>query len=511
MAAALEAARAGKSVLVLEPTQWLGGLTSSGLGATDVGNKDAIGGIAREFYRAVKEWYERDDAWTWQRRDEFLGRGHRESQDAAWTFEPKVAASIFERWAAHEGIEVLRGVQLDRSRIEFTPTWGNPPEIAAVFDTHGTRYEGSIFVDASYEGDLLALAGVPFVVGREAGDEFDETLAGVQVARAVAHQFVRDVDPYRTAGDPASGLLPGIEATPPGADGTGDDKVQAYCYRICATDVADNRIPWPKPVDYDEAAYELLFRNIEAGDLRRPWHPVAMPNRKTDSNNNFAVSTDFIGQNWLYATASFEERARIEARHRSWQQGLLWTLANHPRVPEEVRRDFSRWGLARDEFTDNAGWPFQLYVREGRRMRGDVVISERHVRGELPVDDPIGLGAYGMDSHHVQRYVDAEGHVRNEGDVQVRGFTPYGISYRAIVPPRGSCANLVVPVAVSATHIAFGSIRMEPVFMILGQSASVAACLAIDRGIAVQELPYDVLRAELARRGVRLEWSTAER
>ncbi len=506
LAAAVQAARSGKSVLVLEASPWIGGLSASGLGATDVGNKDAIGGIARDFYRAVREWYARDEAWVAERREDFRGRGHRESADAAWTFEPKVATRIFEEWALREGIEVRRSVRLDLQRIEFAPTWGQAQRIAALFDEHGRRYEGRMFIDASYEGDLLALAKVSYVVGREANSDFGETLNGVQKELGVAHQFVRDVDPYRVSGDASSGLLPGIEAEIPGPEGAADHKVQAYCYRICATDHEATRLPWRKPEGYDETAYELLFRNFEAGDLRRPWHPVLMPNRKTDSNNNFAVSTDFIGQNWSYAEAGWAERERIEAAHRSWQQGLLWTLAEHPRVPLEVRNDFQRWGLCRDEFTDNGGWPYQLYVREGRRMRSDVVLTEGHVRGERPVEDPVGLGAYGMDSHHVQRYVDADGHVRNEGDVQVRGFDPYGISYRAIVPSRGQASNLLVPVAVSATHIAYGSIRMEPVFMVLGQAAATAACMSLDRGVAVQDLGYNELREQLLRDGMILEW-----
>lgn len=509
--AAVQAANMGKRVLILEPTRFVGGLSAAGLGATDVGNKGAIGGLSRAFYRQVRAHYDDDAAWDRQPRTAFKGRGHRSDDDAAWTFEPKVASAIFERWLRRVEIDVRRGVQLDLRRgVELEEGAGAAPRIRALVDVDGNRYFGRMFVDASYEGDLLPLAKLDFLYGREANTEFDETLNGVQTARAVAHQFVARVDPYLVPGTPESGLLPGISAEAPMADGSADAKIQAYCYRICATDLPENRVPWPKPDDYDEARYELLFRNFEAGDMRRPWHPVRMPNRKTDSNNNFAVSTDFIGQNWRYAIANWDERAQIEARHESWQKGLFWSLAHHERVPAAIRRYFSNWGLAKDEFVTTGNWPHALYVREGRRMRGDVVLSERHVRGLVPVDDGVGMGAYGMDSHHVQRYVDASGQVRNEGDVQVRGFEPYSISYRAIVPPRGTCANLVVPVAVSATHIAFGSIRMEPVFMVLGQSAATAACLSLDRACAVQDLPYPVLRRRLLADGQRLTWAEPE-
>lgn len=514
IAAAVQARRMGKSVVVFEASRFLGGLTTGGLGATDVGNKDAIGGISRDFDRALRAHYARPQSWVQETREAFKGRGHHESPDAAWTFEPKVATAVYEAWIREHGIEVRREVKLDlRKGIEFSPDLkrSEGPRIAALYDIEGRRYAGRAFIDASYEGDLLPLAGVDFMLGREANREFQETLNGVQRARAKHHQFVRKVDPYRQRGDKASGLLPGIAARAPGPDGSADRCIQAYCYRLCATDVPANRVPWPRPADYDENRYELLFRNFEAGDLRRPWHPVRMPNRKTDSNNNFAVSTDFIGQNYDYATANWKERAEIEAAHASWQKGLFWSLANHARVPEAVRSYFRKWGLARDEFVETQHWPPQLYVREGRRMRADVVMTERHVRGAVREPDAVGLGAYGMDSHHVQRYVDEKGHVRNEGDVQVRGFKPYSISYRSLVPRRGQCANLAVACAVSSTHIAFGSIRMEPVFMVLGQSAATAACLAPDQGCALQDLPYDGLRERLLADGQRLVWQEPEK
>jgi hypothetical protein len=280
-------------------------------------------------------------------------------------------------------------------------------------------------------------------------------------------------------------------------EGSGDACVQAYCYRLCTTDVPENRRPWPKPADYDESRYELLLRNFEAGDHRSPWNPIFMPNRKTDTNNNHAFSTDYIGGSYDYPEADYATRANIEADHRSYQQGLMWTLANHERVPPKVRAEFQRLALAKDEFVENDNWPTQLYVREARRMIGPYVMTEHNCRGTRVAEDSVGMGAYGMDSHNCQRYVTADGRAQNEGDVQVHGFQPYPISYRAIIPKAEECTNLFVPVCLSSSHIAYGSIRMEPVFMILGQSAATAAALAIDQNIAVQQVTYRQLGSRL--------------
>jgi hypothetical protein len=299
------------------------------------------------------------------------------------------------------------------------------------------------------------------------------------------------------SGDPSSGLLEGVQVTSLPADGTGDRLLQAYCYRLCTTDVPENRRPWPRPAGYNESRYELLLRNFEAGDERVPWHPTRMPNRKTDTNNNHAFSTDYIGGNYDYPDASYEQRDTIIADHVAYQQGLMWTLANHPRVPEKVRAEFQRLGLAKDEFTDNDNWPTQLYVREARRMIGPYVMTEHNCRGREVAGDSVGLGAYGMDSHNCQRYVTTDGYVQNEGDVQVHGFKPYPIAYRSITPKAAECENLLVPVCLSCSHIAYGSIRMEPVFMILGQSAASAAVIAIDEDTAVQEVPYEQLEKRL--------------
>jgi hypothetical protein len=263
---------------------------------------------------------------------------------------------------------------------------------------------------------------------------------------------------------------------------------------MCLTDHPDNRIPFAKPANYDERDYELLIRNYEAGEKGFPWINSGMPNRKTDTNNRTGFSTDFIGQNYAYPEASYEERERIARQHRQYQQGLMWTLAYHERIPDFIKKEVSRWGTSKDEFEREDGWQQQLYVREARRMVSDLVMTQYHCEGLKIVEDPIGMGAYGMDSHHIQRYVTEEGFIKNEGNVEAHVTAPYPVGYRAIVPKQSECANLIVPICLSATHIAFGSIRMEPVFMVLGQSAALAASLAIDKNLAVQDVPYQHLR-----------------
>jgi hypothetical protein len=479
--AAVKAARMGRSVVLIEPGRHLGGLSSGGLGATDIGNKQAIGGVSREFYRR-------------------LGRAY--DQDEAWKFEPHVAEEVFDELIRAANVPVAFGERLDLADgVEKRGT-----RIVAIRTESGRTFRGRMFIDATYEGDLMAKAGVSYHVGREANAVYGETLNGVQTRKATHHQFIKPVDPHVVPGDPASGLLPGVHAGGPGAEGSGDHRVQAYNFRICATDVPENRRPWPKPDDYDPLRYELLLRNFEAGDERVPWHAVMMPNRKTDSNNNHAVSTDYIGMNYAYPDGDYATRQRIIRKHRSYQRGLMWTLANSPRVPAKVREYFQTWGLARDEFTDNDNWPRQLYVREARRMVSDYVMTQHNCQGRRVVEDPVGLAAYTMDSHNVQRYVDENGHVRNEGDVQVGGFPPYPISYRSIVPKRSQCTNLLVPVCLSASHIAFGSIRMEPVFMVLGESAATAAVQAVEADVDVQEIDYERLYERLIVDGQILSW-----
>ena len=496
VAAAVQATRMNKSVVLIEPGTRLGGLTSGGLGQTDIGNKQAIGGISREFYSRVAKHYSDPAVWTWQKREEYRDSGQTRTaagEAAMWTFEPGVALKIFNAMIAEAKVPVVYRERLDLVRgVEK-----HGARIVSMRMESGRVFRGRIFIDATYEGDLMAKAGVSYVVGREANRQYAETLNGVQTLNARNHNLAAGIDPYRRKGDKASGLLPGIDPAGPGPEGEGDRRVQAYCFRMCLTDHPENRIPFHKPEGYDEIDYELLLRNFEAGEKRVPWINSAMPNRKTDTNNRTGFSTDFIGQNYDYPEADYAARAAIAARHRAYQQGLMWTLANHPRVPDAIRHEVARWGMTKDEFVEGRGWQEQLYVREARRMVGELVMTQHHCQGRERADDAVGLAAYTMDSHNTQRHLNAEGHVRNEGNVEVGGFPPYAISYRAIVPKRTECENLLVPVCLSASHIAYGSIRMEPVFMVLAQSAATAAALAIEHQTPVQAVDYPELRTRL--------------
>jgi hypothetical protein len=501
--AAIQAKKLGLSVVVIEPGKHLGGLTAGGLGATDIGNKAAIGGLAREFYRRVGRHYRASASWKHETRDTFMAKRKSRNEEEMWTFEPHVAEQVYCDWLNEAGVEVVFGERLDLKPAAVLKAGAR---IRAIRMESGREFTGDMFIDASYEGDMMAKAGVSYHVGREPADRYDESLAGVQTARAVAHQFTHEVDPYVKPGDPTSGLVPLVSADPPGVDGSGDSRVQAYNFRMCTTDVPENRREWPRPEGYDEKAYELLFRNFEAGDHRVPWNPVWMPNRKTDTNNNFAISTDFIGANTAYPDGDYATRERIVAEHRRYQMGLMWTLANHPRVPEPIREQFQQLGLAKDEFVKNDNWPYQLYVRESRRMISDYVMTQHDCQQKLTAKDPVGLGAYNMDSHNCQRYVTKQGKVRNEGDIQV-AVSPYRIAYRSIRPIQEECENLLVPVCLAASHMAYGSIRMEPVFMVLGQSAATAAALAIADGMAVQQIDFEKLRKLLLADGQVLEWT----
>ena len=514
LTAAIAAQKCGKSAVIVSPETRIGGLTTGGLGQTDIGNKQAFGGLARRFYRDVADHYRNEANWTWQMRTDYLPDGQcagTKSEESMWTFEPSAALKILEKWEKTYGLEIHRGKRLCRLEEKVKVRGEGEQRKIVSFETEdGTEYRGRMFVDATYEGDLMAAAGVTYTVGREANSVYGETLSGTQVANAKYHNFTDGVDPYVVKGDKSSGLLPGLEPGPIEADGTGDRRVQAYCFRMCLTDVPENRIPFSKPEGYDERDYELLFRNFEAGDraVRPPWINSKMPNRKTDTNNCRGFSTDFIGRNWNWPEASYAERKEILKAHLKYQRGLMWTLANHPRVPESIRREVSRWGTCKDEFKDGLGdgWQSQLYVREARRLVGDYVMTEANCRKLKTAERPIAMAAYTMDSHNVRRYVTADGMVKNEGDVEVGGGKgPFGIDYGAIVPKRGECANLFVPVCLSASHMAFGSIRMEPVFFALGQAAGTAAAQAIDAGCAVQELPYAPLRKRLLADGQVLE------
>ncbi|MDP8245482.1 MAG: FAD-dependent oxidoreductase [Candidatus Hinthialibacter antarcticus] len=507
--AAVQAKRMGASAIIVCPDIHLGGLTSSGLGWTDSGDKSAIGGLGRDFYHRVWQYYQEPDAWKWQSRDEYGNKGQGTPAidgDARtmWIFEPHVAEQVYEDYVKEYEIPVIRDEWLNRE-----PGMGVKAEngrIQSITMLSGAVYEGRMFIDATYEGDLMAAAGVDYHVGRESRRVYGETWNGVQVGILHhSHWFNKDLDPYVTPGDPTSGLLPRISAASPGKRGEGDKRIQAYCYRMCLTDVDENRIPFPKPEGYDPFQYELLLRNFQAG-----WNSVfgkfdPIPNHKTDTNNHGPFSTDNIGYNYEYPEGSYEVRREILKEHQTYQKGLMYFIANDPRVPDGLRQRMAQWGLPKDEFLDNGGWPHQIYVREARRMIGEYVMTEQDCLDERVTPGSVGMGSYTMDSHNVQRYVKPDGFVQNEGDIGVHPPRPYEIAYGSLVPKKEQCENLLVPVCLSSSHIAFGSIRMEPVFMILGQSAATAAMMSLESGIAVQDLPYERLRQRMLSDGQVLE------
>lgn len=475
--AAYTAKKSGKSVLLIEPGKRLGGLSSGGLGYTDIGNKYAVSGLALDFYRRI---------------------GHHYGKFESWIFEPSVAEQTFAYYIKAANVEVLYNAALYTVKkeagyireIEVNDPLSPRPQTAK-------KIKAKMFIDCSYEGDLLAKAGVSYTVGREANSQYNETYNGVQLREK--HQFPDGIDPYKIPGKPESGLIWGVSNASLDAQGQGDKKVQAYNFRLCLTSNPDNLIPITQPDNYDPAKYELLLRLLEkkpVGDLWGFLKFDLMPNQKTDINNNNAFSTDMIGMNYDYPEADYVTRKKITDQHTDYIKGLLYFIGHDPRMPEHLRNLMLKWGYPKDEYTQNGNWSPQMYVREARRMVGQYVMTQANCEGKEVVKDGVGMAAYTMDSHNCQRLV-VNGMVKNEGDVQIGGFGPYPIAYRCIIPKTEDCKNLLVPVCLSATHIAYGSIRMEPVFMVLGQSAAVAAAMAIDAKKSVQEVNIAKLQAAI--------------
>lgn len=467
----------GKTVLLIEPGKHLGGMSSGGLGQTDIGNKFAITGIARDFYRRMGQHYGKLEQWT---------------------FEPKVAEGIFEEYVKRGNVNVLR-----ESRITDVKKTGTMISEISLENSYKPGAAGKqtvrakMFIDCSYEGDLMAKAGVAYAVGREDNKEYNETINGFQIMEG--HQLPEGIDPYVKAGDSTSGLLWGINPNNVQPAGTGDKKVQAYNFRIALTNVASNLVPITKPANYDPKKYELLLRLMD----KKPWKTLndgfiwsGMPNGKTDINNRNGFSSDMIGMNWDYPDGDYATREKIWNAHVDYTKGLLYFIGNDPRVSQLIRDQMQKWGYPKDEYTDNGNWSHQLYVREARRMIGELVMTQHHCQAKEVVTDGVGMAAYQMDSHNTDRMV-VGGHARNEGNVEVGGGLPYPIAYRSIIPKAAQAGNLLVPVCLSATHIAYGSIRMEPVFMVLGQSSALAAIMAIDGKKTVQQIDVNKLQAQL--------------
>jgi len=513
--AAVQARQMGKTVIIVSPDKHLGGLSSGGLGFTDTGNKAVIGGLAREFYHRVYLRYQKPETWQWEKGEQFGNKGQGTvaldgENRTMWIFEPHIAEQVFEELIAENKIPVVRNEWLNRKN----GVKKSGAQIVSIKTLSGKTYTGKMFIDATYEGDLMAAAGVSYHVGRESKDQYNEQWNGVQTG-VLHHRHHFDavkerISPYWIPGDPKSGVLPRISTTPPGEYGTADKKLQAYCFRMCLTDHEANRVPFPKPAGYDPKQYELLLRIFQAGWRETFQKFDRIPNRKTDTNNHGPFSTDNIGMNYDYPEASYERRRAIIKEHEQYQKGWLYFIANDPRVPKDVQEEFRQWGLAKDEFKDNGNWPHQIYVREARRMIGAYVMTENELLKKRPTPDSVGMGSYGIDSHNIQRYIIGSGkdaYVQNEGDIGVSTNGPYQIAYGSLVPKKGQADNLFVPVAVSSSHIAYGSIRMEPVFMILGQSAATAAVIAIDSKISVQDVPYVKLRERLLQDKQVLEFS----
>jgi hypothetical protein len=479
---AITAAREGMTVALIEPGRHLGGMAASGLSATDIeyGNKQVIGGYALEFYTRVGAHYGIEQY----------------GQDVAWYYEPHIGEQIFNQMVKDAGVTVFLSHRLQ----EKTGVQKEGLRITEIRTENGTAFRARVYVDCSYEGDLMSQAGVSYTLGRESRADYGETLAGVR-EHTVDHQWLVKVSPYDNNGK----LVPEVSAVGPGEPGAGDKKIEAYNFRLCLTRNRSNRVAFPKPTDYDPRRYELLVRLLEStrgktgrfprfGEITRIVH---LPMEKADFNNNGAFSTDYIGMSWDYPEADYRHRAEIREEHINYIKGFFYFLAHDPRVPTDLQREVNAWGLAKDEFTDTENWPHQLYVREARRLVGEYVMTQRDVQIDIRKPDSVGMGSYKIDSHNTTRYVAADGRVINEGDTEIPLDAPYEIPYRIMLPKRNEVVNLLVPICVSATHVAYSTLRMEPQYMILGQAAGVAASLAVKEGNAAQDVSVVDLRVKL--------------
>lgn len=477
--AAYTAAKQNKKVILIEPGKHLGGLSSGGLGYTDIGNKYVVTGLARNFYRRMGRHYGKFETWI---------------------FEPHAAEDIFNDYIKEAHVPVLFQYRIVDAVKKNNSIQNITIENTAVPQSRLNKtITAKMFIDCSYEGDLMARAGVSYTVGREDNSTYNETWNGVQLLDK--HQFPDGIDPYKVPGDPSSGLLWGVSNNPVLPNGTGNKMVQTYNYRLCLTNDPANKIEITRPEGYDSTMFELLLRYIAVFKPKELNDRVLkidiMPNHKTDINNNGPFSTDYIGMNWNYPDGDYNTREKILQDQLHYTKGLLYFIGHDPRMPAHLRNEMLQWGYPKDEYTDNNNITPQAYIRESRRMIGAYVMTQNNCEGRATVTDAVGMAAYTMDSHNCERLI-VNGMVKNEGDVQKGGFGPYPIAYRSLVPKASECTNLYVPVCLSASHIAYGSIRMEPVFMVLAQSSAAAACMAIDQKQTVQEVDVQQLQKLLA-------------
>jgi hypothetical protein len=489
---AYAAAKEGLHVILLEPRNHVGGMVTGGLSATDLGQFKVIGGYARDFYMQAAAHYGVTNL----------------DQPANWRSEPHVDEAIFRKMLAASGVDLRFHERLK----EHSGVHLKDQHIDSISTLDGKQWTAKIFADCSYEGDLMAEAGVKYTYGRESRDQYGESLAGVR-DHTPGHQFGWPLSAY----DDRHRLLPEINPGPLAPAGSGDKLVQAYNFRLILTNDPTNRLPFTRPKGYDPARFALLRRYLSEFEKNRGrapnfhdvTNPVPIPNHKADFNNNGPVSTDYIGHSWAFPEASYAEKQAIWDDHMLYTQSFFYFLATDPSVPASLQQEVHQWGLSKDEFADTAHWPNQLYIREGRRMIGVYVMRQSDLQTERTKPDSIGMGSYNSDSHNIQRVVTPDGYVANEGDVEVP-VQPYEIPYRILLPSEPALENLLVPVCLSATHVAYSSLRMEPQYMIMGQAAGVAASLAIRKGVPVESVPIDALQANLHAHHARLHIEDAE-
>lgn len=501
--AAVQAAKMGKSVLFVSSDGCIGGLTASGLSATDINKFTAIGGLSREFYQRIYKYYNNPSTWFCQDKEEYFTSitkrvftGRNVKAEMQWVFEPSVAQNIFKEMLDEANVEIVFSKLKEKKGVTL-----NKGKIIKITLLDGSTCTADVFIDASYEGDLMAQSKVSYFVGRESNSQYNETMNGILPNKNIKKSKSK-IDPYIEEGNPKSGLLPFVEKEQPGEIGQGDKRIQAYCFRFPITNNPENKRPIEKPKDYNPLWYEYMARLLKANPAWKLEHVITitpMPNMKTDINH-----IDFIGANYEWPEATYKRRDELKAMHRSFTLGMLWFLANDTRVPKKIRDAMNTWGLPKDEFIDNGNFPYQVYVREARRMISDYVMTEHEVTGEKEAPNSVGLGTYWFDSHIVSRFADENGALRDEGGFWGKQAV-YPISYQSIVPKAGECSNLIVPVCLSATHAAYGSIRMEPVYMVLGQSAAIAASISVDDKCSVQSVAYPKLKEILQKNNQFLE------
>ncbi len=500
--AAVQAARMDKDVVLVSKNSHVGGMVTSGLTATDMNRHAVIGGVTAEFYGKLYQYYLNPEVWRNQTREEFFESskkrtftGKNDPRQIQWVYESGVAEKIMKDWLEEEGVKVIYDTRL----AEEASVQKKDGRISRIIFEDGSSLEADMFIDASYEGDLMAASGVSYIVGRESQSQYGEEFAGIRVNYDAPYDM-GTISPYKEG---TQEPLPYVDPAPWGEQGEADNRTQAYCFRVTLTDDPTNQTPIQKPANYNEDWYQILLGTINMNpqiELKNIITFTPMPNRKTDTNH-----LDFFGASYPYPEADYAGRAELEQLHKDYALGMMWFLGNDPRVPERLRTEMKRWGLAADEFKENGNFPYQIYVREARRMVGEYVMTQQNLNKEdrQLAPQPIGMGNYPLDCHYVSRLV-VDGKLHNEGTMH-RVMPPYPISFGSILPKKSECENLLVTVCLSSSHVAYCSIRMEPNYMVLGQSAATAAAMAIDNGCAVQDVDYEALRARLIEDGQILE------